>query len=288
VTELLDHLNALARSVTGFRPLLLGAGATLLLCVLFGRKAELGRNALRNNAATVLVYMMNYGAMLLFFREINAVAQAAYAALQIPTLPADFWIGSWVIAGLVIGIVMRDFCDYLIHRAMHTRWLFPAHAAHHSDSHVNGLTTFRIHAFEALLMTFSAMFIMTWMQLPEGIPIIALLSLMHNIYVHLDLDWDHGRFRYVLASPVFHRWHHADVPEAYGKNLATLFPVFDLMFGTYYEARYTREPMGALKSGLSDTNPVLIWIYPFQAWGGMLWRGLCRLGTGRRALPPAE
>ena len=35
-----------------------------------------------------------------------------------------------------------------------------------------------------------------------------------------------------MVSPVFHRWHHAVAPQ--DKNFASTFPVWDLMFGTFY------------------------------------------------------
>lgn len=288
--DFFDQLNDFAKNITGVKLLLVACMGSVILYFFFNRTAEFSRNAIRNSAATIVVYVMNYGSILFFFQEINAFAQRAYAALHIPTLPTDFWSGPWLIAGVLLGVIGKDFCDYFIHRAMHTKWGFPAHAAHHTDTHVNGLTTFRVHAIEALLMSINYLVVLTWLQLPEAIPVVALLLLMHNMYVHLDLDWDHGRFKYLLASPVFHRWHHADVPEAYGKNLANMFPVFDLLFGTYYEAQYTKEPMGALKAGLSDTNPILIWIYPFQAWGRMILRAVRRRRARpmQETLPPAE
>lgn len=241
---------------------------------------------------------MNITAAIFFAREIDAFAQSAYAFLAIPTLPADFWDGPLIVIGFVVAIFAKDFCDYILHRAMHTSWGWPAHAAHHTDTHVNGFTAFRVHFIEPQMMSINYLFVLTWLQLPHLIPLMVLLVLVHNIYVHLDLDWDHGRFRYLVASPVFHRWHHADVPEAYGKNLANIIPLYDVIFGTYYEAGPCREQMGALKAGLSDKNPLLIWIYPFQAWGSMILEGLRRLSravyprdrsmTEKTGLPPAD
>ncbi len=161
---------------------------------------------------------------------------------------------------------------------MHTKCARPAHAAHHTDTHVNGFTTFRIHFFEAIFMQTTYLALLTWLQLPQLIPALAMLRKLLSIYVHLDLDWAHGRFKYLLASPVFHRWHHADLPEVQGKNLANNFPFFDVVFGTYYEGGPCRAPMGALSSGLADKNPFLIWIYPFQAWGKLIYLAAPRLG----------
>jgi sterol desaturase/sphingolipid hydroxylase (fatty acid hydroxylase superfamily) len=52
--------------------------------------------------------------------------------------------------------------------------------------------------------------------------------------VHANLKWDLGPFKYVLASPVFHRWHHTSLEKGGNKNFASTFPVLDLLFGTWY------------------------------------------------------
>lgn len=243
---------------------------SLVLYAFFQKKDELGSNALQNTAATTVVYTLNLATLVFFHQEISAFMQAAYDTFSILTLPADIWTGPAFWLGMLTAIVGQDFCDYVIHRVLHTRWGWPAHAAHHTDTHVNGFTTFRIHVLESLLMTLTYIVFLTWLRLPQLIPALALLKMVHNFYVHLDLDWTHGRFRYLIASPAFHRWHHADTPEAHGKNLANMIPLFDVMFGTYYQPGLCRAPLGALRSGLSDKNPILIWIYPFQTWGRMV------------------
>jgi sterol desaturase/sphingolipid hydroxylase (fatty acid hydroxylase superfamily) len=268
--ELFQTINDFIRTLREPAAYLICAALSVMLYIGLRKKDELGWNAIQNTAATFLLHLMNMCAGLFFYQEINTFAQVGYYLLHIPTLPADFWAGQAIWIGFALVILGRDFCDYAIHRAMHTKWGWPAHAAHHTDTHVNGFTTFRIHFLESMAMQITYLFLLTWMQLPQLIPILALLRLLHNFYVHLNLDWTHGRFKYVIASPVFHRWHHADVPEAQGKNLANIFPVFDVIFGTYYEAGPCRAPMGALASGLADKNPILIWIYPFQQWGRLL------------------
>ncbi len=66
---------------------------------------------------------------------------------------------------------------------------------------------------------------------------IAVLSLFNTIYsfmVHANLNWTFGPFRYLFASPVFHRWHHTTQKEGLDKNFAPTFPFLDVMFGTFY------------------------------------------------------
>ena len=52
--------------------------------------------------------------------------------------------------------------------------------------------------------------------------------------MHANLDWTLGPFKYVIATPVFHRWHHTAADRGGEKNFAATFPVLDLMFGTFY------------------------------------------------------
>ena len=52
--------------------------------------------------------------------------------------------------------------------------------------------------------------------------------------MHANLNWSFGPFKYVLASPVFHRWHHTDMERGGMKNFAATFPALDLIFGTFY------------------------------------------------------
>jgi sterol desaturase/sphingolipid hydroxylase (fatty acid hydroxylase superfamily) len=38
----------------------------------------------------------------------------------------------------------------------------------------------------------------------------------------------------VIATPVFHRWHHTAAERGGEKNFAATFPVLDLIFGTFH------------------------------------------------------
>jgi sterol desaturase/sphingolipid hydroxylase (fatty acid hydroxylase superfamily) len=56
----------------------------------------------------------------------------------------------------------------------------------------------------------------------------------YAIFLHANVNWDFGPLRSVIATPVFHRWHHSREPEAWDKNFAGLLPIWDILFGTYY------------------------------------------------------
>lgn len=285
----IEWLNATIGWFDGAKMLLLCAVVTALCYFVLRQKDVLSLHARQNIVATIVLVGINITLGALFIHDIYRFAQACYESLGIPTLAPDFWKPLPLWGQILLALVAKDFADYLVHRAMHTTWLWPTHAAHHSDTHVNAFTTYRVHFLETVLMTVNYIITLTWLQLPEAIPFVMVLAALHNMYVHLDLNIDHGPFKFLLASPVFHRWHHADVPEAYGKNLANLIPAFDLIFGTYYENGRCHEQMGALSSGIEDKDPVKIFTYPFRKWAQ-----LCRKKWAKRrqALPkpvvPAE
>src|SRR5205814_348924 len=79
----------------------------------------------------------------------------------------------------------------------------------------------------------------------------ALIFAFMNLLVHANLNWTFGPLRYVVASPVFHRWHHTTEREAQDKNFAGIFPFWDILFGTWY------FPKGKLpvEFGVSDPVP---------------------------------
>src|SRR5262249_8355033 len=72
--------------------------------------------------------------------------------------------------------------------------------------------------------------------------------------------WTFGPLRYVLASPVFHRWHHTTQEEGLNRNFAPTFPFLDLAFGTFY------MPPGKLPERFGNGEPD----YPEGFFGQLL------------------
>lgn len=218
--------------------------------------------------ATVTLVHLNFMVMP-FLKLLLAGAQGLYDGLGVPRLPADLWAGlpTWVVA--IVAVVAYDFANYWNHRLMHTPLLWPVHAVHHSDPDVNGLTTFRVHALEPVVMVGSHVVLLTWLGLPaDALGPVGIFLVLHNMYVHADLDWTHGPLELLIASPRFHRWHHADVPEHYGTNLANVIPLFDVAFGTYLVPGPCRAPLGAV--GVPESNPLKLFLYPAVAWSVQL------------------
>ena len=278
VQSVIDFLYAYSHRAIFIYPVI----GVAILYLVFRKTNELSRHALENTWATVMLYGVNSLVAVLFYEEIYAAFEATYLFLGIPTIDRSVWDGVPLAVTILLSVLANDLLGYWSHRAMHMRWLWPTHAAHHSDTFVNGFTTFRVHFLEVFLVMASQMFLLSWMGLPEMLPVVAILHTIHNVYVHQDIDIDHGPLKYLIASPRYHRWHHADVPEAYGKNLSNIVPLWDVIFGTYYCPGRCEAEVGALKSGVEDKSVTALVTYPFREW----WRLL----RGVRGLPetPAE
>jgi sterol desaturase/sphingolipid hydroxylase (fatty acid hydroxylase superfamily) len=67
---------------------------------------------------------------------------------------------------------------------------------------------------------------------PDIFLVVGPFDIITSCMVHANLNWTFGPLRYVLVSPVFHRWHHSR--EVRDKNFSSTFAIWDLMFGTAY------------------------------------------------------
>ena len=132
-------------------------------------------------------------------------------------------------------LVVSDFLLYWFHRLYHGATMWKYHAVHHSSEELDWISAARFHPVNilfgtvlvdvALLLAGTSPNVMLW---------VGPFTTAHSAFVHANLNWTLGPFKYVLASPVFHRWHHTAADRGGSMNFAGTFPVLDLMFGTFY------------------------------------------------------
>ena len=137
---------------------------------------------------------------------------------------------------VLIVLVVTDVFQYWVHRGFHhSSALWPFHAVHHSAEEVNWTTTFRNHPVNLIASNTTVAVATAAMGFsPLVFVIVGPFNFISAAMVHANVNWTFGPFRYVLSSPVFHRWHHVMDLEARDKNFAPTFPVLDLIFGTFY------------------------------------------------------
>ncbi|MDZ4288471.1 MAG: sterol desaturase family protein [Prosthecobacter sp.] len=156
--------------------------------------------------------------------------------------------------------LLADFTSYWSHRLFHGGRWWPFHAVHHSSEELDWLSSVRVHPVNSLVTNFLQV---TPLVLLGFSPLVTLSTApfftFYAIFIHARVDWDFGPLRYVVATPMFHRWHHSRQPEAIDKNFAGLFPLWDLLFGTFYMPR-SRVPEDF---GITDVMPNHL---PGQLW----------------------
>ena len=145
-------------------------------------------------------------------------------------------VGRWPLwlqaAAVLVGY---DFCQYLLHRWFHGETLWRFHAVHHSAEEIDILTSFRFHPVNYVIYAGvpTALMLLAGFS-PMAFAVLAPINFLMGCLTHANLNWTWGPFRYVVASPMFHRWHHADLGTGRSCNYAPNFPAFDLMFGTFH------------------------------------------------------
>lgn len=169
---------------------------------------------------------------------------------------------------LVALLVLADGVAYVVHRVLHGRRLWAFHAVHHSSTEVDWLSSVRLHPVNDVLI-----------RVAQAVPIVLLgfdptllaayvpILSFYAIFVHANVPWSFGPLRYVIATPAFHRWHHAAEEQGLNRNFAGLFPFFDLLFGTFHmpKGRVPQEfgiPNGDVPEGIAAQL-----VYPFRRRG---------------------
>jgi len=132
-------------------------------------------------------------------------------------------------------LLLADLLAYWSHRLFHGRWLWPFHAIHHSSKMVDWLSSVRLHPVNDVISRIVQVLPLYWMGfngtvLAAFVPFLTLYALL----LHANVSWTYGPFRYLIASPAFHRWHHTSEEEGLDKNFSGLLPVIDVAFGTFY------------------------------------------------------
>ena len=162
--------------------------------------------------------------------------------------------------------VLVDLIGYWVHRLFHGGRWWPFHAVHHSSEELDWLGALRVHPLNDLVN-----------KLTQATPVLLLgynptvtlstapVLTLYAIFLHANVNWDFGPLRSVIATPVFHRWHHSKDRAAWDKNFAGLLPLWDIVFGTYY------MPRGRWPENFGIPEPMPGGFFG-QLWAPFAWR----------------
>ncbi len=139
---------------------------------------------------------------------------------------------------LLLGLLVADGLSYATHRLFHRRPLWSLHAVHHCSPTLDWLSSVRLHPLnQAVTRVVQALPLLVLGFDPAVFASVAPLLSAYAILLHANVGWDCGPLRYVVATPRFHRWHHTSESEGRDRNFAGLFPIWDLLFGTFHMPR---------------------------------------------------
>lgn len=151
------------------------------------------------------------------------------------------WLGAHPLASLLTYIVIIDLFEYWRHRFQHRfDWWWALHALHHSQRRMSFWADDRNHVLDGLI---EALWLALVAQLigvsgSQFVFIVFFFTLVESLsHANLRLNFGNMGDR-VLVSPLFHRVHHGigvgheGNGKARGCNFATLFPLWDVFFGT--------------------------------------------------------
>lgn len=118
----------------------------------------------------------------------------------------------WVQGALFL--ILSDFMLYWLHRLFHGGGFWKYHAIHHSSEELGWISAARFHPVNLVLGTIGVDVVLLMAGISPNVMIwVGPFTTFHSAFVHANLNWTFGPFRYVLATPVFHRWHHTSLEQ---------------------------------------------------------------------------
>ncbi len=130
-------------------------------------------------------------------------------------------------------LVLGHIGGYWGHRLAHqvpVLWRF--HKVHHSIREMDWLAAGRLHPIDQGFIRSCAVlpaFVLGYGEV--GLGGYVLVTTLHAILLHANVRFTFGPLRWIIASPEYHHWHHANHPEHFNKNFSEL-PLLDMIFGT--------------------------------------------------------
>jgi sterol desaturase/sphingolipid hydroxylase (fatty acid hydroxylase superfamily) len=180
-------------------------------------------------ARVVRIGSLVIGAALIFNVHGEAELLAFYDNGHGPLAQLPLWFQA------ILFLVLSDIPMYWLHRIFHGSTLWRYHAIHHSSEDLDWISAARFHPVNILLGTVAVDVALLLAGIsPQVMFWVGPFKIFHSAFVHANLNWTLGPFKYVIATPVFHRWHHTGLEDGGNTNFSTTFPIWDLLFGTFY------------------------------------------------------
>jgi sterol desaturase/sphingolipid hydroxylase (fatty acid hydroxylase superfamily) len=140
----------------------------------------------------------------------------------------NFWLALFLI------VLVADLVQYWTHRAYHeVPVLWRLHAVHHSVKSMDWLAGSRQHILELIItrtLVLAPIYVLGFSK--DVIDAYIIVVGFQAVFNHANVSVRLGPLRYLIVTPNFHHWHHAQDDAAIDRNYAAHFAFIDYAFGT--------------------------------------------------------
>jgi sterol desaturase/sphingolipid hydroxylase (fatty acid hydroxylase superfamily) len=176
---------------------------------------------------------------------VSAAAILSYTGVGWIRLPTE---GYWWYASLAVVVVALDLYKYTFHRLQHAiPFLWAMHSFHHSANAVTFITGGR-HLWLERVMSDAFLPIMAILfRIPPDMAVaVGFIFFLPDSCAHLNVRIPLGPFVTWVNNPQWHRIHHSVRRKHWDKNFASLFPIWDILFGTAWVPKPDEYPATGL------------------------------------------
>jgi sterol desaturase/sphingolipid hydroxylase (fatty acid hydroxylase superfamily) len=192
-------------------------------------------------------------------------------------LPWRMTLNWWT---LIPCYIFFDFCSYWTHNISHRmRFFWATHVVHHSGTHYNLTTSFRLSWMQYIKIIFILPVALMGFH-PVIIFLTSQIAVLFQFWVHTEyIRRLHPVIEYIFATPSNHRVHHGSQPKYINKNYGATFIIWDRMFNTY-QAEEEQAVYGITKNISKAENP---WHINFHEYAD-IYRDVINVKTWRKKL----
>ncbi|MEH3036254.1 MAG: sterol desaturase family protein [Sphingomonas adhaesiva] len=137
-------------------------------------------------------------------------------------------------AQVALVVVVIEFGQYLMHRAMHNTWLWYTHAPHHHLTQLNAMKGAVGNPVELFLISLS---IVALFDLPTAAVLCGVnVMIVTSVFAHANVNADPPPFYSFFFTTIrHHSLHHSTGYDETRSNYANSLILLDRLFGTYRE-----------------------------------------------------
>ena len=135
-----------------------------------------------------------------------------------------------------------------------TDFFWRVHSVHHSAETMDWLASSRLNIIEPLITRTVGLLALSVFGFEQG-PINAYIVFVgfHATFIHANCGVSLKWIEWLLVTPKYHHWHHAEAPEAINKNYSVYLSFIDRLFGTQYNPDHWPEGYGVVDGKPPET-----------------------------------